>query len=483
MNYRMIVKIVGRVVGIEAILMLFPIVVALIYGEDFKGFIAAITIALAVTGVSMLLTKNCNTKFYAKEGFVSVALSWVAISVIGAVPFVVSGQIPNFADAFFETVSGFTTTGSSILSQVETLTNSILFWRSFTHWIGGMGILVFMMAVVPMSEEYSMYIMRAEVPGLDAGKLTAKVQRSSMILYLIYIGLTAAEIIALLVCKMPLFDSIVHAFGTAGTGGFSIKNQSIGAYNSASIETVIGVFMILFGVNFNLYFFMLLGKFKSVLKNEELRCYLGIIAFATVTIALNIKSVYGGFLKALRYSFFQVTSIISTTGFATADFDLWPEYSKIMLICLMFVGGCVSSTAGGLKVSRVIILIKTANTEIKHLLHPRSYNTVTIEKKSVSKEVLRGTLVYFMIYIMTIALASLLISLENYDPVTTFTSVTTCISNVGPGLSLVGPTCNFGFLTTPTKLLLSLCMLMGRLELFPMLILIYPSTWKRRGQF
>lgn len=483
MNYRMIVKIVGRVVEIEAVLMLFPILVAIIYGEDFKGFIAAIAIALAVTGISMLLTKNCNTKFYSKEGFVSVALSWVAISVIGAVPFFVSGQIPNFADALFETVSGFTTTGSSILSEVESLSNSILFWRSFTHWIGGMGILVFMMAVIPMSEEYSMYIMRAEVPGLDAGKLNAKVQRSSMILYMIYIGLTVAEIVALLLCKMPLFDSIVHAFGTAGTGGFSIKNASIGAYNSPAIETVIGVFMMLFGVNFNLYFFLLLGKFKSILKNEELRYYIGIIAFATITIALNIKSIYGGFLQALRYSFFQVTSIMSTTGYATADFDLWPEYSKMLLLCLMFIGGCVSSTAGGMKLSRVIILFKTANTEIKHLLHPRSYNTVTIEKKSVSKEILRGTLVYFMIYVMTIIFASVFVSLENYDMTTTFTSVATCVSNVGPGFNLVGPTCNFGFFTAPTKLLLSLCMLMGRLELFPMLILIYPSTWKRRGQF
>ena len=483
MNYRMIVKIVGRVVGIEALLMVLPLTVSIIYGEDFKCFLAAMVLALAVTAVSTALSKNCNNKFYSKEGFVSVALSWVAISVIGAIPFTLSGQIPNFIDALFETVSGFTTTGSSILSEIESLGRGILFWRSFTHWIGGMGILVFMMAVVPMSEEYSMYIMRAEVPGLDAGKLNAKVQRSSLILYLIYIGLTLSEIIALLLCKMPLYDSIVHAFGTAGTGGFSIKNASIGAYNSAPIEIVIGVFMMLFGINFNVFFFMLLGKFKSVLKNEELRYYLGIILFATITIALNIKSMYGGFLKALRYSFFQVTSIISTTGYSSADFDLWPEYSKMLILCLLFVGGCVSSTGGGMKVSRVIILIKTANTEIKHLLHPRSYNTVTIERKSVSKEILRGTLVYFLIYILVIAFSCVFISLENYDFTTTFTSVATCVSNVGPGFGLVGPTCNFSFFSTPTKLLLSLCMLMGRLELFPILILIYPSTWKRRGQF
>ena len=479
----MIIKIVGRVVGIEAILMLLPLMVSVIYGEDFKCFLAAMVPALAITAVSSALSKNCNNKFYSKEGFVSVALSWLAISAIGAIPFAVSGQIPNYADALFETVSGFTTTGSSILSDIESLGRGILFWRSFAHWIGGMGILVFMMAVVPMSEEYSMYIMRAEVPGLDAGKLNARVQRSSMILYLIYIGLTLAEIIALLLCKMPLYDAVVHTFGTAGTGGFSVRNASIGAYNSAPIEIVIGIFMVLFGLNFNLFFFMLLGRFKSVFKNEELRCYLGVILFATVTIALNIKSMYGGIFKALRYSFFQVASIISTTGFSTTDFDLWPEYSKVILLLLMFFGGCVSSTAGGLKASRVIILIKTANTEIKHLLHPRSYNTVTLDKKPISKEILRGTLVYFLIYILVIAFSCVFISLENYDFITTFTSVTTCISNVGPGFGLVGPTCNFSFFSIPTKLLLSLCMLMGRLELFPILILLYPSTWKRRGQF
>lgn len=483
MNYRMIVKIVGRVVGIEALLMLLPVIVGLIYKENIVGFLVAIAFALVVLGISMLLSKNCNTKFYSKEGFVSVALAWIAISVIGAIPFFVSRQIPNYVDALFETISGFTTTGSSILTEIEHLSRSILFWRSFTHWIGGMGILVFMMAVVPMSEEYSMYIMRAEVPGPEAGKLHAKVQRSSLILYLIYVGLTATEAIILMLCKMPLYDALVHAFGTAGTGGFSIKNASIGAYNSTAIEMVIATFMFLFGLNFNLYFFMLLGKFKTVFKNEELRYYVGIVLFATLTIALNIKSLYGGFLQAMRYSFFQVTSIMSTTGFSSTDFGQWPEYSKTLLTFLMFFGGCVSSTAGGMKISRIIILLKTANVEIKHLLHPRSYNTVVLEKKSVTKEILRGTLVFFLIYIGVIVFSSLLVSLENYDFTTTFTSVATCVSNVGPGFNLVGPACNFSFFSMPTKLLLSLCMLMGRLELFPILILLYPSTWKRRGQF
>lgn len=483
MNYRMIVKIVGRVVGIEAILMLFPVIVAIIYHESTIGFLVAIGVALAVLSVSMLLSKKCNRRFYSKEGFVSVALSWVAISIIGAIPFVVSGQIPNFADALFETVSGFSTTGSSILTEIESLSKSILFWRSFTHWIGGMGILVFMMAIVPTSEEYSMYIMRAEVPGPEAGKLNAKVQRSSMILYLLYIGLTVAEAIALKLCGMSFYDAIVHAVSTAGTGGFSTRNASVGAYDSAAIELVISIFMMLFGMNFNLYFFMLLGKFKSVFKNEELRYYLGIILFSTVTIAINIKSMYGGFFHALRYSFFQVNAIMSTTGFCSADFDLWPEYSKYLLFCLMFIGGCVGSTAGGMKLSRIIVLVKTARIEMRHLLHPRSYNTVTIEKKPVSKEVLRGTLVFFLIYILTIVVAGVFVSFENHDLTTTFTSVATCVSNVGPGFNLVGPTCNFSFFSAPTKLLLSFCMLMGRLELFPMLILLYPSTWKRRGQF
>lgn len=483
MNYRMILRIVGRVVGIEAVLLLIPVFVSVYFGESFTGFLVAIAIAAVFFGLSVLISKGCDQRIYAKEGFTSVALAWVIMSAIGAVPFVVEGAIPNYVDALFETISGFTTTGSTIINDVEVLGKGILFWRSFTHWIGGMGILVFMMAVVPMSEEYSMYIMRAEVPGPEAGKLTAKIQHSSIILYLIYVFLTLAETVALIICKMPIYDSVVHAMGTAGTGGFGIKNASIGAYENPAAEIVISVFMLLFGINFNLYFFMLLKKFKPVFKNEELHCYLAVIAFATVTIALNIRHLYESFGTALRYSFFQVNAFASTTGYSTYDFEQWPQYSKTLLILLMFMGACAGSTSGGMKVSRIMILFRTAKVELKHMLHPRSFNPVTIEKKSVSKETLRSTLVYFSMEMFALALGTFLISLEDFDFTTCFTSVATCLANVGPGFNLVGPTHNFSIFSPWSKLLLSVFMLMGRLELYPMVILLYPSTWKKRGQF
>jgi len=484
MNYRIILKIIGRVAAIEAAFMLIPLGVALYYKESIKGFLAAIAVALAFAGISALLTRKCDKKFFSKEGLTSVAASWVVISLIGALPFVVEGEIPNYIDAVFETISGFTTTGSTILTDIEVLSRGILFWRSLTHWIGGMGILVFMMAVVPMSEDYSMYIMRAEISGPESGgKLTAKVQHSSLILYLIYIFLTIVEVVALLLCKLPLYDSLIHAMGTAGTGGFSVKNASIGAYNSVSAEMVIALFMFLFGVNFNIYFFILLRRLGAAVKNEELRCYFGITVFATLTIAYNIRPLYDSFLTALRYSVFQVTSISSTTGFSTADFDQWPQYSKTVLMILMLMGACAGSTTGGMKMSRIMIVFKTARVEIKHMLHPRSFNPVRIEGKAVQKETLRSTVVFFSLYIIIIAVASLLVSFENKDFVTSFTSVTTCISNVGPGFSLVGPTGNFSIFSHFSKIILSICMLMGRLELFPILILFYPSTWKKRGQF
>lgn len=483
MNYRMIIRIVGRVVGIEAALLLIPAFVGVYYHESIRGFLLASAVCLVFFGLSVLISRNRDSRIYAKEGFTSVALAWVIMSAIGALPFVFEGAIPNYIDAFFETVSGFTTTGSSLLDDVEVLSRGILFWRSFTHWIGGMGILVFLMAVVPMSEEYSMYIMRAEVPGPEAGKLTAKVQHSSIILYLIYVFLTLAETVALLICKMPFYDSVVHAMGTAGTGGFGIKNGSIGAYNNPAAEIVISVFMLLFGVNFNLYFFMILRKFKSVFKNEELRCYLAVIAFATVTIAFNIRHLYESFGTALRYSFFQVNAFASTTGYSTFDFEQWPQYSKTLLILLMFMGACAGSTSGGMKVSRFMILFRTAKVEIKHMLHPRSFNPVTIEKKSVSKETLRSTLVFFSMEVLVLAIGTFIISLEDFDFTTCFTSVATCLMNVGPGFNLVGPTHSFSMFSPLSKILLSICMLMGRLELYPMVILLYPSTWKKRGQF
>ena len=484
MNYRMIIKLLGRIAGIEAVLMVIPMFVSLAYGESVKGFAVGIAVAVAVCAVFTLATRHSDRKIFSKEGLTSVALCWVLISLIGAIPFVVDGAIPNYIDAVFETVSGFTTTGSSILTDVEALGKGMLFWRSFTHWIGGMGILVFMMAVMPMSKEYSMHIMRAEVPGPEAGKLTPKIQRSSLILYLIYVFLTFAETVALLLCKMPLFDSVVHAFGTAGTGGFGIKNASVGAYGSPAVETVIAVFMVAFGVNFNIYFLLLTRKLRTALFNEELRWYLGIVAFATVTIAYNLRNVYNSVAECFRYSFFQVASVISTTGYSTADFDKWPEYSKIVLMLIMFIGACAGSTAGGLKVSRVMILLKSSIVEIRHMLHPRSYNIIRVNGKNVGKETLHNVLVFFSLYIMILSGSCVVIAaLDGFDLVTTFTSVATCISNVGPGLSLVGPTGNFSIFSPVSKILLSICMLMGRLEIFPMVILFYPSTWKKSGQF
>lgn len=480
----MIVKLLGRIAGIEAVLMVIPMFVSLAYGESIRGFAVGIAVAVAVCVIFTLTTRHSDKKIFSKEGLTSVALCWVLISLIGAIPFTVDGAIPNYIDAVFETVSGFTTTGSSILTDVEAIGRGMLFWRSFTHWIGGMGILVFMMAVMPMSKEYSMHIMRAEVPGPEAGKLTPKIQRSSLILYLIYVFLTFAETVALLLCKMPLYDAVVHAFGTAGTGGFGIKNASIGAYGSPAVEMIIAVFMVAFGVNFNVYFLLLVGKLRTALFNEELRWYLGIVAFATVTIAYNLRSIYNSVSECLRYSFFQVASIISTTGFSTADFDKWPEYSKIMLILIMFIGACAGSTAGGLKVSRVVILLKSSIVEIRHMLHPRSYNIIRVNGKNVSRETLHNVLVFFSLYIMILSASCVAVgALDGFDLITTFTSVGTCISNVGPGLSLVGPTGNFSMFSPLSKILLSVCMLMGRLEIFPMIILFYPSTWKKSGQF
>lgn len=480
----MIVKLLGRIAGIEAVLMVIPMFVSLAYGESVRGFAVGIAVAVAVCVIFTLTTRHSDKKIFSKEGLTSVALCWVLISLIGAIPFTVDGAIPNYIDAVFETVSGFTTTGSSILTDVEAIGRGMLFWRSFTHWIGGMGILVFMMAVMPMSKEYSMHIMRAEVPGPEAGKLTPKIQRSSLILYLIYVFLTFAETVALLLCKMPLYDAVVHAFGTAGTGGFGIKNTSIGAYGSPAIEMVIAVFMVAFGVNFNVYFLLLVGKLRTALFNEELRWYLGIVAFATVTIAYNLRSIYNSVSECFRYSFFQVASIISTTGFSTADFDKWPEYSKIVLMLIMFIGACAGSTAGGLKVSRVMILLKSSIVEIRHMLHPRSYNIIRVNGKNVSRETLHNVLVFFSLYIMILSASCVAVgALDGFDLITTFTSVGTCISNVGPGLSLVGPTGNFSMFSPLSKILLSVCMLMGRLEIFPMIILFYPSTWKKSGQF
>ena len=478
MNYRMISKILGRVMGVEAALMLGPIITAAVYGESAVSFLLTMLIA-GVLAVVLTLPKLKHTDIYAREGFVSVALSWLLMSLVGALPFVFSGEIPSYVDAFFEIVSGFTTTGASIILNVEEMSSSALLWRSLSHWIGGMGVLVFIMAVLPLSEERSMHIMRAEVPGPQVGKLVPRIRHSSAITYLIYVALTVILIILLCLGGMPFFDSINHAMATAGTGGFSIKALSIGFYDSAYIDFVTATFMLLFGVNFSIYFLLLMKKLRPALRDSELHLYLGFAAFGTITIALNIMDSYDGFWHALRYSYFQVSSIMTTTGFATTDFNHWPAYSKAMLILLMFTGASAGSTGGGLKVSRIVILVRAAGEELGKMLNPRRTVSVRMSGHSVDATTIRCTLVFFAVYIGITFLSTLLISLDGFDLETNFSAVAACISNIGPGIGLVGPMGNYEMFSDFSKLLLSFDMLVGRLEIYPMLLLFLPSTWRR----
>lgn len=475
----MIAFVIGRILLTEAALMALPMAVALLCGEAVRPFVLP---ALALVAVGLLSSgrRPKRTSIYARDGFAVVALAWVLMSIFGAVPFVISGDIPHFVDAFFETVSGFTTTGSTILTEVEHLTRSGLFWRSFTHWIGGMGVLVFVMAILPMTDGHGMHLMRAEVPGPSVGKLVSRMSDTAKILYGIYFVMTVIEIVLLLAGGMPLFDACIHAFGTAGTGGFSSRNLSVGAYQSAYFDIVIGVFMLLFGVNFNLYYFLLIRRFRDVFRSEELRAYLLIVAAAVLAIAVDVVHVYGSFFTSLRHAFFQVASIITTTGFGTVDFNTWPTFSKAILVVLMFVGACAGSTGGGIKVSRILILVKSSLADMRKMLHPNAVTTVRLEGKPLSEKSLRGAHVYLSVYVLVFVLSFLLLSLEQFDLVTTFTALAACINNIGPGLEIVGPMGNFSGFSPAAKLLLSFDMLVGRLEIFPMLLLFAPSIWKRR---
>lgn len=477
MNLSVIIYVLGWVMNIEAAFMLLPCIVSVIYGES-EGFAFLwVLLAAALVGTIIVSRKPKDIKFYLKESFAAVALSWILLSVIGCLPFYINGDIPHFADALFETVSGFTTTGSTVIANVEGMARCSLFWRSFTNWIGGMGVLVFLLAVLPMVGGSHMNLMRAESPGPSVGKLVPKVRYTAMILYLIYIALTIIQIILLLIGKMPLFESMTTAFSTAGTGGLAIRNDS---FMSASpyIQWVVAIFMMIFGTNFGLYFLIIMGKVKQALKHEEVRVYLLIMLAATTIIFFNIRGSIGSASDEVRHSFFQVSSIMTTTGFASADFNLWPETSKVVLVLLMFTGACAGSTAGGIKVSRIIILVKTFFKEIVSYLHPRSVKKVKFEGKVVEHEVLRATNVYFITYMLIFSASIFLISFENNGLVTSFTAVTTCINNIGPGLDLVGPTQTFALFSDPTKYLLIFNMLAGRLELFPLLILFCPSVWK-----
>ncbi len=477
MNYAMIRYILGTILKAEALLMCLPALVSLWYRDgDATAFLATI---LAAGGVGLLLSfrKPQNTVIYAREGFVVTSLSWIVMSLVGALPFRLTGAIPHYVDAVFETVSGFTTTGASILTDVEAMGRGLLFWRSFTHWVGGMGVLVFLLAILPLAGGRSVHIMRAESPGPVVGKLVPKVRGTAKILYGIYITMTVILILLLLVGGMPLYDSAVHAFGTAGTGGFGIWGDSIAHYNSAYIDVVLSVGMVLFGVNFNIYYLLLLGKPKSILKSEELRWYLGIIAGSTLLIAWNILPRMGGMLQSLRYAFFQVASVITTTGFATADFNLWPELSRSLLLMLMLLGACAGSTGGGMKVSRFVIMLKSAKREIVRMLHPRSVHVLKFEEKPLEDNTIHNVFIYFFILILVIGASTLLISLDDMDFESTFSAVVSCTNNIGPGLGVVGPMGSYATLSYLSKLVLILDMLLGRLEIFPMLMLFAPSVW------
>ena len=484
MNYRMVSYIIGQIVRVEGILMIPPLVVSVIYGESaFAAFLIPIVLSVAA-GTLLTIKKPSNPDIFAKEGFVTVGLSWIIMSLIGALPFVIDGCIPSFVDAFFETVSGFTTTGASILTEIESLGRGMLFWRSFTHFVGGMGVLVFVLAILPQADTRSvklMHVMRAEVPGPKVGKLVSKIGRTARIMYGIYIGLTVIEMILLLAGGMPVYGSIVNSFATAGTGGFAIKNASIAAYDSAYIDYVIGIFMFLFGVNFNLYYLILIGHVGEALRSEELRWYLIITGVSTGLIAADIYEIFGTVGESVRYAFFQVTSVMSTTGFATSDYNAWPALSKVILALLMFCGACVGSTTGGIKVGRIILLVKSGLREVKYMLHPRAVVAVRSEGKPVERDVLRGANSYMIVYIMLFTVSLFLVEMvEECDLVTGFTAVSACLNNVGPGLGEVGPAGNFSALTPFTKILLSVDMLAGRLEIFPLLMLFAPSTWRGR---
>ncbi len=478
MNFKMIRYLLGIILLIEGSLMLLPMGVSLVCQESIIPF--AITVAaLVAIALPCVCLKPKNMRFYAKEGFVTVAAGWILLSIFGALPFVISGSIPNFINALFETVSGFTTTGSTILEEIEGLPRGILFWRSFTHWIGGMGVLVFILAILPSSGGETNYLMRAEVPGPQKGKLVPKMKQTALILYGIYIAITIIQLISLMICGLSIYDAAVTTFATAGTGGFSVLNDSIAGYGNHAAEWVIAVFMMIFGVNFNIYFFIIIGKLKDAIKSEELKWYLGLIFGATVLVAINTARSFSGLEDCIRTAFFQVASITTTTGYVTTDYNFWPSFSKMILLLLTVMGACAGSTAGGLKISRVLILTKTMAREIKHILRPRSVNVVKLDGEAISDETVRNTTGYFAIYVTIIIGSVLLISVDGFDFETTFTAVLTCINNVGPGLGAVGPVGNFSAFSLFSKVILSLIMLIGRLEIMPMIILFSPIAWRK----
>ena len=482
MNFKMTGRLMAQILTIESLFMLPALFISLYHGETgaVRGFLYTLALMIVLEGLLFLLCRKASGGFYAKEGLVCVGLSWIILSLLGCLPFYISREIPSFIDAFFEIVSGFTTTGASILSDVEALSKGLLYWRSFSHWLGGMGVLVFLLAIGSGSKEkgFTMHLLRAESPGPDVGKLVPRMRKTAAILYVLYIGLTVLNIVFLLVGKMPLFEAVCTTLGTAGTGGFGVKNDSLASY-SPYIQNVTTVFMALFGINFSCYYLLILGQWKGVFKDEELRMYVLIILGAILLIVLDLRGYYATLSETIRHAAFQVSSIITTTGFATTDFDLWPSFSKAILIGLMIVGACAGSTGGGLKCSRLLLLLKSLRRNVRQVLQPRKVMVVRTNGRTIDETVLDNANAYLAAYAVIVVLSFVLISLDDFSIGTNFTAVLACFNNIGPGMEAVGPTCNFAGYSTFSKLVLIFDMLAGRLEIFPILVLFTRSTWKQ----
>ncbi|MCR4656429.1 MAG: TrkH family potassium uptake protein [Lachnospiraceae bacterium] len=477
MNGSVIFYIQGKVVMIEGFLLLLPCLIAVIYREKTGVYFLAVSLICLLAGWLLSRKKPENTVFYLKEGCLITAMSWIILSIFGCLPFVISREIPSFTNALFETISGFTTTGASILSDVENLSKCTQFWRSFTHWIGGMGVLVFLLAIIPLNGGSNFNLMRAESPGPSVGKLVPRLKSTAQLLYIIYFALTLMEILLLIISGMPVFDSFTLSFGTAGTGGFGVRNDSIASYSHLQ-QWIITVFMLFFGVNFNVYYLIVFKEFKKAFSMEEIRVYFSVVLISVASITIALWDRFSSFWDNLRISAFQVASIVTTTGYCTADFDVWPTFCKLLLVLLMFCGGCAGSTAGGIKVSRFVIGMKTVRKELASFIHPKSIKKIQMDDKPIEHEVVRSTNVYFLTFTMTFVISMLLISIDKEDIVTCFTAVAATLNNVGPGLSMVGPTQNYGHFSMLSKYVMMFDMLAGRLELFPLLIMFHPALWK-----
>lgn len=483
MNYKMMGRLIAQILLAEAAFMVPALIISLV-GQDSQailGFALSILVILAVAGMLMFFARKAKKGFYAREGMVCVGLAWIVMSLLGCLPFWISREIPSYLDGLFEIVSGFTTTGASILSNVEGLSKGMLYWRSFSHWVGGMGVLVFLLAVVPVSgrnDGFTMHLLRAESPGPNVAKLVPRIRSTAGILYILYIVLTVVDFLLLIVGKMPVLEAVCTAFGTAGTGGFGVKNDSMASY-SPYIQNVCTVFMLLFGVNFSCYYLLIMKQVKSVYKDEELRLYVGMVLGSVLLIVINLRGFYGTFEETVRHAFFQVASIVTTTGFATTDFDLWPGFSKSILLCLMVVGACAGSTGGGFKCGRALLIFKNLKRKIKQMLYPNKVQVVKMNNEPVDEKILQMSNAYLAAYVVIIIVSVLIVSMDGFSITTNITSVISTLNNIGPGLEVAGPTCNFADFSTLSKIILILDMLAGRLEIFPILILLSPSTWKK----